>query len=248
MAALVNEALDESGAAQLRLVFQPIVSLMGEEQENHSVLLRLLDADAGLHEAKAFISAATASGRMGDIDRWVITHAIAELAKQRAQGHRLNFFINIGETSLQDDDLLIWICDTLRDQDARGSWLTFQFPEEEARRNLPALTQLVEGLKKIKCRVALTRCGLLDDPKSLMQRLPLDFLLFAHDFARGLADDKVKQQQLLSFASLAHEFHVKSIVTGVEDARALTVLWTAGIDYVQGNFLQPPSPEIKLEG
>ena len=132
MAALVNEALDESGAAQLRLVFQPIVSLMGDDQENHSVLLRLLDADADLHEAKAFIGAATASGRMGDIDRWVITHAIAELAKQRAKGHRLNFFINIGEASLQDDDLLIWICDTLRDQDARGSWLTFQFPEEEA--------------------------------------------------------------------------------------------------------------------
>lgn len=248
MAALVNEALDESGVTQLRLVFQPIVSLKGDDHENHSVLLRLLDADAHLHEAKAFIGAATAIGRMGDIDRWVITHAIAELATQRANGHRLNFFINIGEASLQDDDLLIWICDTLRDHDARGSWLTFQFPEDEASRNLPALTRLVEGLKKIKCRVALTRCGQLDDPQSMMQRLPLDFLLFAHDFARGLAEDKVKQEQLLSFASLAHKFNVQSVVTGVEDARALTILWTAGIDYVQGNFLQPPSPDLKLEG
>ncbi len=248
MAALVNEALDESGAAELRLVFQPIISLMGEDQENHSVLLRLLDADEHLHEAKEFIGAANATGRMGDIDRWVITHAIAELANQRAMGHRLNFFINIGEASLRDDDLLIWICDTLRDQGARGSWLTFQFPEDEARRNLPALVRLVEGLKKIKCRVALTRCGQLDDPQSLMQRLPLDFLLFAHNFARGLAEDKVKQQQLIAFASLAHEFNVKSIVTGVEDARALTVLWTAGVDFVQGNFLQAPSPALQLQG
>ena len=78
-----------------------------------------------------------AKGRIGDIDRWVITHAIAELARQRASGHRLNFFVNLGEASLQDEELLIWICDQLRDLDARGSWLTFQFPEEQAQRNLP---------------------------------------------------------------------------------------------------------------
>ena len=80
-----------------------------------------------------------------------------------------------------------------------------------------------------------------------MQRLPLDFLLFAHEFARGLADDKDKQQQLTSFAGLAREFNVKSIVTGVEDARSLAVLWTAGIDYVQGNFLQRPSPSVEIQ-
>ena len=41
MAGLVDQALDRSGAAELRLVFQPIVSLMGDTQENYSVLLRL---------------------------------------------------------------------------------------------------------------------------------------------------------------------------------------------------------------
>ncbi len=248
MATLVDQALRGTGPAELRLVYQPIVSLMGDSQENYSVLVRLLDADQNLHEAKAFLGAATNAGRMGDIDRWVVQHAIAELASQRANGHRLNFFVNIAEGTLQDEELIVWICDQLRDFDARGGWLTFQFPEEEARRNLVALTRLVEGLKKIKCRIALTRCGQLDNPQMLMQSLPLDFLLFAHDFANGLAEDKVKQQQLISFANLAHEFNVKSIVTGVEDARALTVLWTAGIDYVQGNFLQRPSPSLEIQG
>jgi EAL domain-containing protein (putative c-di-GMP-specific phosphodiesterase class I) len=142
----------------------------------------------------------------------------------------------------------VWICNRLRDLNARGSWLTFQFPEEDVRRNLPAVTKLADGLKTIKCRIALTRCGQSDNPDTLMESLPLDFLLFSHDFARGLAEDKAKQQQLTAFARLAREFNVKSIVTGVEDARALTVLWTAGIDYVQGNFLQRPSPSIEIQG
>jgi EAL domain-containing protein (putative c-di-GMP-specific phosphodiesterase class I) len=245
---MLEEALSEKGPAQLRLVYQPIVSLMGDTQENYSVLVRLLDGDQTLHEAKAFLGTASAAGRMGDIDRWVIAHAIEELARQRGEGHRLNFFLNIGEDTLRDEELIVWICDRLRDFDARGNWLTFQFPAEEARRNLAPLSKLVEGLKKIKSRIALTRYLQLDDAQMLMQSIPLDFLLFAQDFAGGLADDKAKQQQLITGANLAREFNVKSIVTGVEDARALTVLWTAGIDYVQGNFLQRPSPTIEIQG
>lgn len=248
MAALVREALGGTGKAELRLVYQPIVSLMGDSQENYSVLVRLLDPDQRLHEAKEFIAAATAAGLVAEIDHWVIHHAIAELAAQRANGHKLNFFINIAEETIQNEELIIWICDRLREFDARGSWLTFQFPEDEASRSLAALTRLVDGLEKIKCRIALTRCGQRNNPQMLMQSLPLDFLMFAQDFARGLAEDKVKQQQLMAFANLAQEFNVKSIVTGVEDARALTVLWTAGIDYVQGNFLQRPSPSLEVHG
>jgi len=248
MAGLVSEALSGAGKAELRLVYQPIVSLMGDSQEHYSVLVRLLDATQHLYEAKEFIGAAVAGGLMVKLDRWVIQQAIAELARQRANEHRINFFINIAEESLRDEELIIWICDLLREFDARGSWLTFQFPEEEARRNLAALTALVEGLKKIKCRIALTRCSQLDGPQMLMQSLPVDFLLCAQDLARGLAEDKAKQQQLNAFANLAQEFNVKSIVTGVEDAPALTVLWTAKIDYVQGNFLQRPSPSLEING
>ncbi|HSQ07850.1 MAG TPA: EAL domain-containing protein [Chromatiaceae bacterium] len=247
MVALLDQALGR-GPAALRLVYQPIVSLMGDSQENYSVLVRLLDSDGVPHEAKEFIGVAAASGRLAEIDRWVVSHAVAELAKQRTGGHRFNFFVNISEASLQDEALLAWICDHLRDLDVRGSWLTFQFALGEACRNRPALTRLVEGLRQIKCRIALTRCGTLDDSQELMQQLPIDFLLFAQDFAQGLAEDKAKQADLIAFVGLGHERKVKSIVTGVEDPRALTVLWTAGVDFVQGNFLQTPSPTIELKG
>ena len=52
------------------------------------------------------------------------------------------------------------------------------------------------------------------------------------------------QNDRLDLANIAHQHNAKTIVSGVEDARSLTVLWTACIDYVQGNFLQRPSPSI----
>jgi EAL domain-containing protein (putative c-di-GMP-specific phosphodiesterase class I) len=246
MTALLGEALSGTGKAELRLVYQPIVSLMGDSQEHYSVLVRLLDADQQLYEAKDFMGPAAAGGLVPALDRWVIQHATAELASQRAKDHRINFFINIGEESLRDDGLIVWICDRLRESDAHGGWLTFQFPEEEARRNLTVLTRLVDALKKIKCRIAVTRCDQIDGAQMLMQSLPVDFVLLSQEFAHGLAENKARQEQLNTFAKLAQEFNVKSIVTGVEDAPTLTVLWTAKIDYVQGNFLQRPSPSLEI--
>lgn len=232
---------------QLKLVYQPIISLMGDNQENYSVLIRLLDEGENLLEAKDFIGAAIRGGLIEEVDKWTIRAAIQVIAEQRRAGHNLSLFINLSEDTFRNPSIILWICDCLREFDARGNWLTFQFQEELVVGNLASIGKLVESLKKIKCRVAINRFGVTERPEMLLQGLSLDFVLMKPSFAQGLADDANKQQRLLQLATLAREFNVKSIVTGVEDARALTVLWTAGVDYVQGNFLQRPSPTLEVQ-
>ncbi|MBK1719921.1 EAL domain-containing protein [Thiocystis violacea] len=231
---------------QLKLVYQPIISLMGDNQENYSVLLRLLDEEENLLEAKDFIGPAIRRGLIEEVDKWTIRAAIEVIGEQRRAGHNLSLFINLSEDTFRNPSIILWICDCLREFDVRGNWLTIQFQEELVVGNLASIGKLVETLKKIKCRVAINRFGVTDRPEMLLQGLSLDFVLMKPTFAQGLADDANKQQRLLQLATLAREFNVKSIVTGVEDARALTVLWTAGVDYVQGNFLQRPSPTLEV--
>jgi EAL domain-containing protein (putative c-di-GMP-specific phosphodiesterase class I) len=183
---------------------------------------------------------------MAVIDRWVIQHAVSEITVKRGQNHRVNFFINIGEQTLQDESLLILICDCLSDFQARGNWLTFQVSEEHARRHSAAFLRLNEGLKRVKCRIAVNGFGLDPNPETTLSSLRMDFVKFAPELAQGLVESEVKQRRLVELTKMARDQGVRSIVTGVEDARTLTVLWTAGIDYVQGNFLQPPSATIDI--
>ncbi len=228
------------------LVYQPIISLMGDNQENYGVLMRLNDPSDTLIEAREFIGAAILSGLIERLDKWAIRHAIKALGEHRRSGHQLNFFINLAEDSFRDPGILIWICDCLREFDVRGNWLTFVFQEALVDGNLSSLTRIVESLKTIKCRIAVNRFGASDHPQMLLQGLALDFVLLLPEFAKGLADDQNKQQRLAVLANLSREFNVKTVVTGVEDARSLTILWTAGVDYVQGNFLQRPSPNLEV--
>ncbi|EXJ15336.1 PAS/PAC domain protein [Imhoffiella purpurea] len=232
---------------QLKLVYQPIISLMGDSQENYSVLIRLLDEEENLLEAKDFIGPAIRGGLIEEVDKWAIRSAIRTIGEQRKAGHNLSLFLNLSEDTFRNPSIVLWICDCLREFDVRGNWLTFQFQEELVVGNLASIGKLVDTLKKIKCRVAINRFGVSERPELILQGLSLDYVLLKPSFAQSLADDAQKQQRLLQLATLAKEFNVKSIVTGVEDARALTVLWTAGVDYVQGNFLQRPSPSLEVQ-
>jgi len=243
MSVKIEDALDND---RFLLVYQPIVSLLGDNQENYSVLVRLIDEAENLIEARDFIGPAIRYGLIERIDKWAIRQAVQAIGEHRGAGHPLNLFINLAEDSFRDPGLIIWICDCLREHDVRGSWLTFLFQEELVEANLASLTRLIEGLRKIKCRVAINRFGVTNRPEALLQGIPLDFVLFQTEYAQGLADDKDKQEKLLGLANLAREYNVKSVVTGVEEARTLTILWSAGVDYVQGNFLQRPSPTLEI--
>ena len=53
-----------------------------------------------------------------------------------------------------------------------------------------------------------------------------------------------KQDELNSLNERVTGLGVKTIATAVENASSLTVLWTIGVGYLQGYFLQEPSDTI----
>jgi EAL domain-containing protein (putative c-di-GMP-specific phosphodiesterase class I)/PAS domain-containing protein len=237
----IERALHRDG---FNIMYQPVISLLGDSQENYSVLLRLEDINNLILTAAQLLGPAARSGTLPDIDRWVIGRALRDLAARRNAGQRIGFFLSLSAETIKDPGLLIWLCDLLREHDARGGWVIFQLQERDAKAQSDHWVPLADGLKKIKSRIAINQFGHEPHPERLLERVPPDFVKFAPDFAAGLADDIAKQRQLAELARLARSYGAKTIVTGVEDARALTVLWGAGIDYVQGNFLQGPSRSL----
>lgn len=233
---------------RFRLVYQPIISLMGDSQENYSVLVRLEGTDGELLPAREFIGPAIRGGLIQDIDRWTIRESIRVLGEQRRQGHHPRFFISLAEDTFRDPSIILWIVDCLRELDVRGNWLTLQFQEATVEGNLEILSKLVDALRQIKCRVAINRFGETERSAEILGNLPVDIVVMMPENTRGLADDRGKQQRLNELATLAREKKVRSVVPGVEDARTLTVLWNAGVDYVQGNFLQRPTPTLEAQG
>jgi diguanylate cyclase (GGDEF)-like protein/PAS domain S-box-containing protein len=241
---LIKTALENN---QFRLVFQPIVSLHGDTRENYAVLVRLLDNNQEEIHPDHFMPQVRSLGLMPKLDRWVIENAVIELAKHRAEGKKINFFINIARESIEDENLLLWICDCLRDNEAKGTWFTFQFNSNDMTTHLPEVGNLLEGLKKIKCKVSVDHYGLSPKPDAWLNKLPIDYVQFDHQFLDKLSEDQEKQDKLNKLNQMAQEAKIKTIAAGVEDTNSLAVLWPIGVNYIRGYFIQEPSQTIDYD-
>ncbi len=238
----IDAALSQN---RFQLAFQPIVSLQGDTRENYAVLVRMLDEKGDEVLPEFFMKQATQYGKMVDIDRWIVRNAIAALSEQRKEGRKINLFISLSEPSLVDKDTLLWICDCLREFDARGGWLTFQIREKHARENLRPVVKLVDGLKKIRCQIAIDHFGLLPKAEAVLNHVQADFVKLAPSFVRELNNNQQKQDELNNLNEMILNHGMKTVATSVEDANSLTVLWTVGVGYIQGYFLQEPSETIE---
>lgn len=238
---MIDDALAND---RFRLLYQPVVSLRGDSRENYSVLVRMLSQEDDTLLPESFLDYAKSHGRMASIDRWVIQHAIAELARQRKGGRKINLFINLSADALKRSDLLIWICDCLRQYDARGPWLTFQIADKDIRTNVHSTHSLLQGLKRISCRFAVNRFGVIAKHENLLKHLQVDFVKLDPSFAERLAKDPKQQQHLEALCRLAHQYGARTIVAGVEENDSLCLLWDAGADYVEGYLLQEPVADI----
>ena len=241
---LIDNALANDG---FRLKFQPIVSLQGDTRENYSVYLRLIDEEGKELEPDTFLSPAQDARRLAEIDRWVVRNAIRELASHRRDGNKIVFNIILSRAGLEDESMLLWICDCLREFRAKGSWLVFQFRETDLRAALQPARELIIGLKKINCRIAVNNYTGSENMDALLKHLDVDIVKLSPEFMRDLATNAQQQERMQTVNRRLQEAGYRTVASSVEDAGSLAILWNIGVNYIQGYFLQEPSSTITFE-
>ncbi|MCB1800382.1 MAG: EAL domain-containing protein [Gammaproteobacteria bacterium] len=241
---LIDNALANDG---FRLKYQPIVSLQGDTRENYSVYLRLVDDSGKELVPDVFLSPARDASRLAEVDRWVVRNAIRELASHRRDGKKIIFYIILSRAGIEDDSMLLWIVDCLREFRAKGSWLTFQFRESDLRHSLTPAKELISGLRKINCRIAVNNFSDSAAVDALLEHIQVDVVKLSPELMRDLASNADQQDKMSDINSRLQAAGYKTIASGVEDASSLAILWNVGVNYIQGYFLQAPSGTITYE-
>lgn len=226
---------------RLRMVFQPVISLLGDASENWEVLVRMLDEDNNILLPEQFFGIAEKYKLLVVIDRWMIKNALAALSKQRATGKATNFYIKLASVSFTDESLLPWLAQQLNTLKIPGDSVIFEVDESTALNYLNASKKFLDGLKPLHCRFALTHFGISQTPMNALRHLPqVHIIKLDGSLIRNLGHSSETQAQVKSLNETLHEMNKKTIATQVEDANSLAILWQYGVDYIQGNFLQEP--------
>ncbi|THB68881.1 MAG: EAL domain-containing protein [Gammaproteobacteria bacterium] len=227
------------------LVFQPIASLQGEITERYDIRLRIKDqtSDETIMPAD-FLPHADNFGFMIDIDKWVISNAIATLALRDNSDRDLMFFIKISEPTLLNEGLIDFIREQLGFSGVNAEKLVFEISEHIVISHLNNAKNFAEQLKGIGCKFTIDHFGSGINPIQLIKHVKSDYIKLDNAITCDIHENTESQQLVHSIVESVHESGKKIIASHLEDANSLALLWQYKIDYVQGYFLQEPSTEL----
>jgi diguanylate cyclase (GGDEF)-like protein len=244
---LLEEIREAVQQQRMSLLFQPIVSLRGDKTERYEVLLRMRNRE-GWELLPETVFSLVKRHRIGMVlDRWVIAHSIRVLRSRQMRGQSVVLFINLSPTIVQDDELLNWLEGGLRKTGVPAGRLVFEMTETTAELYQSIFQPFLKQIKELGCSISLDHFNGNARSQALAQALRADYVKLDARFAHNLLNDNARQQELSELTGVLSALGITTIVTGIEDAMTLPVLWNCGIDYVQGFFLQRPHTDMSYD-
>ena len=178
-----------------------------------------------------------------DVDRWMISRSVVMLAQHRAKGTDTRLIITLGSASLQDPEIVKWISALLKDTRLPADALIFQFNDADANNYLKHAKVLTESLQSIHARISLSHFGGALNPYAVLKHLPVDYVKIDESFSADLSSP-ASVEQLKEMIATLHNQGKLAIVSNVDSAIMMPTLWQAGVNYIQGNYLQAPSTSM----
>ncbi len=229
----VRQALVDSS---FRVVFQPIVSLHGEEEKQFQALLRLSTESGRVYSATELIPAAESAGLIGEVDRWMLESCLGTIADHLRSGDSVRLFVNQSATSIRDPDRVEWLRQALESRRVPAAQISIDLRMEDAKSDIPGTIRFALAMKQIGISLTLSGVEAGDQATDMLMHLPVDFIKLSPRYTSDRGDDHRKE--LSGLVNLAHASGRKVIAPRVEEARIAASLWASGIDLIQGNFVQ----------
>ena len=223
----------------LQLHFQGVFGAADGVLSHLEVLVRMRDEKdpERLIMPGHFIPHAEKTGKILEIDRWVIAATVRILAKS---SDLPALAVNISGRSFDDPMLPQFIAEELRRQGVEPYRLLVELTETSAVSDLHDAQRFIEALRQTGCRICLDDFGTGFSSFAYLKHLKADILKIDGLFIRDLPNDHDNQVFVKSIVDVARGMRKITVAEFVEDAETLQMLRNFGVDLVQGYYLDMP--------
>ncbi|TCT24194.1 EAL domain-containing protein [Thiobaca trueperi] len=236
----IKSLIDAGG---LVLEYQPIISFKANEEHRNmfEALVRLRDESGRLLLPESFLPIIRAAGWMDKIDLWIVRQALAILEEIQSGGAPdAVLFVNIATETLRSEQTVRAIGAFVSAASLAPGSIVLEVHKTAFKETPEALNRLAAMLR-VKRHGLLVEDAKLDDGsflenhRGLVTHVKLD-----RATTQGLVEGAASQNALNAFVACAHQEDVRVIALAVDHAALLPMLFGAGVDAIQGNFMSMP--------
>lgn len=238
---VLENAINEG---RLQLYYQPIESLRRDANNvRYELFVRMQDQFGRFIRPGAFLPATERFNLITHLDRWVISTALAWLARHSTQLNRLALCcINLSGQSLSEEKQHKFIANQFAKTKVPAQKICFEITETVAITNVNDASHWMSKLKKFGCCFALDDFGSGLSSLAYLKNLPADFVKIDGRFIKNLPHSSIDLAMVRSINETAHVMGKQTIAEMVEEEKVVDTLREIGIDFAQGYAIGRPLP------
>ncbi|MBV9108654.1 MAG: EAL domain-containing protein, partial [Gemmatimonadetes bacterium] len=227
---------------ELRLHYQPIISLSTGRIAGLEALCRWQHPDRGLIEPADFIATAEETGAIVPLGEWVLQEACMQLAEWRRElGVRVAVSVNLSARQLAAPGFAGSVRRALEESGLKPRHLKLEITES-ALLESEAAGALLGELRELGVEMQLDDFGTGYSSLSALHRLPMKALKVDRTFVGRMAEGSASSQLVRTITLMARGLDLSVIAEGVESEAQLAELRAMGCDYAQGYLISRPIP------
>ncbi|HEY6552138.1 MAG TPA: EAL domain-containing protein, partial [Vicinamibacteria bacterium] len=236
----LRRALDRG---ELRLLFQPIVSLATDRAVGFEALVRWQHPERGLLAPDDFVPLAEETGLVIPLGHFVLREA-ARAARhgQDAMPHDPGFSVsvNLSAREFAQAGLVDRIEGLLAEFALEPSRLRIEITESVIMGDPEAAIARCLALRDLGVGIDIDDFGTGYSSLSYLRRFPVDALKIDRSFVAGMGGRPEDLEIVRAIVSLSIALGIKTVAEGVETAEQLLLVKELGCGFAQGYFFGPP--------
>jgi diguanylate cyclase (GGDEF)-like protein len=236
----LRHALDRG---ELRVVYQPIMSLETGSVSELEVLVRWDHPTRGLISPTQFIPLAEETGLIVAIGQWVLEESCRQgRAWHVAQPTEplLTISVNLSARQFLQVDLVEDVARAIWESRMDPSSLNLEITESVLMRDIDGTIEKLWALKRLGVQLAIDDFGTGYSSLSYLKRFPVDTLKIDRSFVSGLGQDSNDTAIVRSVVALAKSLNLAVTGEGIETSEQLGHLQALGCDRGQGYLFAMP--------
>ncbi len=223
---------------QMQLLFQPIINLHGEPRCFYEAQLMLRTLDGKVISPAEYLPSAEAIGLGGKIDRNLMLNVIDTLSKYHLDGRPGVVFVGLTSSAVQDSALLAAIQMHIKATGLDPSNLILQLDETVLSQHLDAARRFIENARATGLGITVDNFTGQVMGLDVLAGMNVDF------FGLNCGSGGLNKDTLVPAIDAALSLERMIVAKRIEDADIFTGLFSRGVHYVQGDYLQPASPGL----
>lgn len=226
---------------ELRLVFQPRMSLPRKRIVGVEALLRWYSAEHGEVPPSQFIPLAEESGLILEMGEWVLREACLTLRQWQQAGLKdLSISVNVSALQLLRGDFPVVVERVLAETRIPPRLLELELTESVIMASPEQTAAKLHSFRQTGVSLAIDDFGTGYSSLAYLRRLPITTLKIDKEFIGELSNDADNASITTTVIAMAKSLRLNVVAEGVETAEQLRFLAKHGCDEVQGYWLSPP--------